>query len=230
VSRILAMSNYYLSLISGKRLRRCYEIAPMRIRQYLHEEINFVKNFVTKETVLELGCGFGRIFPFLHNKVKKIVGIDASADNINLARKLYGNLPNVHFGKMDVQNLTFPDNSFDVILAIQNGLSSFKVDNYKLIIDCVRIIKDQGKIILSSYSDKIWEDRLYWFELHAREGLIGSIDYDLTKNGEIVCKDGFRADTMSENDFKALLKDFEYDFQIIEVDNSSLFCIIDVSK
>jgi 2-polyprenyl-6-hydroxyphenyl methylase/3-demethylubiquinone-9 3-methyltransferase len=131
---------------------------------------------------------------------------------------------------MDVENLTFPDNSFDVILAIQNGLSSFKVDNYKLINDCVRIIKNQGKIILSSYSDKIWEDRLYWFELHAREGLIGSIDYDLTKNGEIVCKDGFRASTMTKVDFENLLKDFDLRYQLIEVDNSSLFCIIDVSK
>ncbi|MEJ2635632.1 MAG: SDR family oxidoreductase [Calditrichia bacterium] len=34
------MTKYYAELLSGKRLQRCYDLAPRRVRQYLTEEID----------------------------------------------------------------------------------------------------------------------------------------------------------------------------------------------
>jgi len=79
-------------------------------------------------------------------------------------------------------------------------------------------------LLISTYSEKIWDERLKWFERQAQEGLIGEIDYGLTKNGKIVCKDGFTAMTYTRDDFINLASGFEIEIEIKEIDDSILFC------
>jgi len=56
------MGNYYGENLSGERLRRCYEIALPRVRQYLEAEIFYVlEQMDGKARILELGCGYGRV-------------------------------------------------------------------------------------------------------------------------------------------------------------------------
>jgi hypothetical protein len=37
-----SMEGYYARGLAGERLRRCYELAPDRVRRYLEAEIRFV--------------------------------------------------------------------------------------------------------------------------------------------------------------------------------------------
>ena len=80
----------------------------------------------------------------------------------------------------------------------------------------------------STYSEKIWPERLLWFELQAKAGLLGEIDYDKTGDGEIVCQDGFTATTITEDQFIELTDSLDAELFITEVDRSSLFCIIEL--
>jgi 2-polyprenyl-6-hydroxyphenyl methylase/3-demethylubiquinone-9 3-methyltransferase len=48
---------------------------------------------------------------------------------------------------------------------------------------------------------------LKWFELQSEVGLLGEIDYEKTKEGVIVCKDGFTATTVGPEDFSKFTKD-----------------------
>ncbi len=118
------------------------------------------------------------------------------------------------------------DASFDVILCVQNGISAFHVDPIALLNETLRICKPGGTILFSSYSEKIWDARLKWFKIQADAGLLGEIDFENTKDGNIVCKDGFTATTLTENDFRKLTEGIESKVEIIEIDNSSLFCQI----
>ena len=79
-------------------------------------------------------------------------------------------------------------------------------------------------VLFSSYSHRFWVERLKWFEIQAKEGLIGEIDYHATGNGVIVCKDGFRATTVDAGRFRSLAAALGLVPNIIEVDGSSLFC------
>ena len=76
----------------------------------------------------------------------------------------------------------------------------------------------------------LFSKRLEWFELQSEHGLIGKIDYEKTKNGTIICEDGFKATTYTAEDFKLLLKPFNIEPKLKEVDNSSLFCKIQILK
>ena len=56
------MHGYYSAKLSGERLQQCYELASARVKQYLEAEIDFVLSRLRpNDSVLELGCGYGRV-------------------------------------------------------------------------------------------------------------------------------------------------------------------------
>ena len=219
------MKSYYSEKLSAGRLQRCYEIAPPRVQQYLAAEIAFVSDRISgNDIVLDLGCGYGRITPRLLEKAKMVVGIDLSEENIRAAHERFKSSPSVVFQVMNAADLQFPENHFDVTICIQNGISAFGIEPGRLLSEALRVTKKTGIVLFSSYSENFWQDRLNWFELQAAEGLIGEIDYQNSGDGIIVCKDGFRAATFSENDFIELAKNFAVETRIYEIDKSSVFC------
>jgi 2-polyprenyl-6-hydroxyphenyl methylase/3-demethylubiquinone-9 3-methyltransferase len=219
--------NYYSNNLNTSKLQRCYEIAPPRIQQFLTAEIDFIlKKLSLNDVVLDLGCGYGRVAIELAKKAKKIIGIDISQDNIELAKNLYQEIDNLEFYKMNAVELNFPADMFDVTLCIQNGISAFKEDTYVLLAEALRVTKKGGVLLFSTYSSKIWQDRLHWFQIQADEKLLGEIDYEQTRDGTIVCKDGFKAMTYSGDEFLELASKFNVETNIYEVDDSVVFCEI----
>jgi len=89
-----------------------------------------------------------------------------------------------------------------------------------------RLLKPNGKALFSTYFPLFWEYRLAWFKGQADKKLLGEIDYDQTKNGVIVCKDGFTAKTFSGEDLAKLGEASCQRYEIKIIDNSSIFLII----
>ena len=219
--------DYYSKKLSANLLKRCYDVANPRISQYLEAEVQYVlDNIEPEDVILELGCGYGRFLSRMTKKTSTIYGIDSSKDSIALAKEYLAEYPGIKLYQMNANSLTFEDNFFDVVIVIQNGISAFKIHPHKLIKECLRVTKNGGKILLSSYSDKIWNARLEWFIRQSNEGLLGEIDFDKTKQGVIICKDGFEARTYTEKDFFALISELNLNATVNEVDDSSIFCTI----
>ena len=225
------MMGYYADKLYGDRLRRCYDLAPPRIQQYLVREMDYVASYIAPgETVLELGCGYGRVMQYLSERSGSVHGIDISVSNIESARLFLHGEDNCHLAVMDATRLAFADHSFDHVVCIQNGISAFHVDQKELIRESIRVAKGDGKIFFSSYSPKIWSHRLKWFELQAGEGLIGEIDRDKTREGVITCRDGFVATTINPEQFRSITKGMPVVIHIEEVDESSLFFVLNPQK
>jgi ubiquinone/menaquinone biosynthesis C-methylase UbiE len=218
------MCGYYSEKLSGERLRRCYEIASPRIQQYLHAEIEFVRNKLNaSDFVIEFGCGYGRVMRRISPDVRDVVGIDTSVESLTLARGELRTLRNYHLIAMDASRCGFRDKTFDMVFCVQNGISAFGVNQPRLISEALRVTRNGGKVLFSSYSEELWNDRLEWFRLQSKYGLIGEIDEEVTKNGIIVCKDGFRATTVSARDFRRLAKSLNVTAKVEETDRSSIF-------
>lgn len=66
--------------------------------------------------VLEVGVGTGKNLRFYSPDVE-VTGIDFSPGMLKKAKRRAQGLPNVTLYEMDVQNLGFPDDSFDTIIA-----------------------------------------------------------------------------------------------------------------
>ena len=221
------MSDYYSDRLSSTRLKQAYEIASPRVKQYFDAEVSHVLEKVRPtDRVLELGCGHGRILPKLAEKAGEVIGIDSSGSSLQFARENIRMVPNCSLCQMNAVKLAFRDKSFDCVVCIQNGISAFHVDQRTLVIESLRITRPGGIVLFSSYSDKFWKNRLEWFEAQSKAGLLGEIDHGKTKDGVIVCTDGFTATTVRGEDFLALTTHLNATARIVEIDESSVFCEI----
>lgn len=219
------MNDYYAEKLSADRLKRVYEMATPRVQQYFEAEVNYVMEKIhNNDSVLDLGCGYGRIIPFLSRRARSVVGIDTSLSSLLMGKEMLSGISNYNLLQMDALHLGFRDNSFDVVVCIQNGISAFHVDQKELMKETIRVTKPGGKILFSSYAEKFWNHRLEWFRLQSEAGLLGEIDYEKTQDGVIVCKDGFTATTASPEQFLSLASKLNVETKITEVDESSLFC------
>lgn len=221
--------NYYKEKLSAERLLKCYEIASPRVKQYLDAEIDYAAGKVEgASSLLELGCGYGRVLKPLSSSVKSIYGIDTSMGSLIYAADYLSDERNVILTQMDASRLAFSDRSFNAVICIQNGISAFKTDRISLIKEAVRVTTKNGIVLFSSYSPNFWNHRLEWFISQSKEGLLGEIDYEKTKNGTVICKDGFTSHTVSREEFSGYCSQLGYIPEIVEIDESSLFCGISI--
>lgn len=225
------MPDYYTQDLFGKNLKKCYDIAPPRVSQYLQAEIDFVIEQVSECSIgLELGCGYGRVLAQVSPVVNFLVGVDTSQKTLHFGKKylhLKG-VSNCVLTAMDASQLGMSSHVYDAVFCIQNGISAFKVNSTHLVEEAVRVTRKGGVILFSSYSPGFWEHRLDWFRLQSEAGLIGEIDEQKTRNGRIVCKDGFKATYITGDQFMKLFSSDKTAVSVIEVDESSVFCVAKV--
>ena len=110
----------------------------------------------------------------------------------------------MHIRQMEADHLEIGDDTFDLVLGVQNSICACKVEPEQLLLEAVRVTKPGGKVILTSYAAQFWPHRLEWFRTQADHGLLGEIDDAATGDGVIMCTDGFRATTFSLDDFRKL--------------------------
>jgi trans-aconitate 2-methyltransferase len=100
------------------------------------------------ETVLDLGCGDGKITAAMAAGLPRgvVVGIDSSDDMIQLAQKTHpaSEFRNLYFQKMDVRELTF-EKRFDI--AFSNAALHWVKDHRTLLRGVKRCLKHPGKLL-----------------------------------------------------------------------------------
>ncbi len=110
---------------------------------YWEEDGKALEKFPTGKdaVVLDIGCGIGETTNAI--KGKKVIGIDLSTTQINLARK--NRKKNTEFMVADAENLKFEDNYFDYIFA--TNILHHVPNPVKALKECRRVLKPNGKII-----------------------------------------------------------------------------------
>ncbi len=104
----------YADKINTKRL-----MSPYAVRRYAHaRQYNSVLNYVESgQRVLDAGCGEGSLSVMIAKKGATITGTDISIPNVEASKK-YAESEGVLavFQTADLENLPFPDNSFDLVV------------------------------------------------------------------------------------------------------------------
>ena len=108
-------------------------------------------NITQSDVVLDAGCGVGGTSIFFAKTVGcKVTGITLSEkQTINAAAfaKLKGVSGITDFQVMDYTNTSFPDNSFDVIVAVESMQSA--VDKTAMILEARRLLRPGGRLLLA---------------------------------------------------------------------------------
>jgi SAM-dependent methyltransferase len=107
-------------------------------------------------SVLDLGCGIGRLAQALAAEVKAIVGVDISGEMIAAARRRCGAIPNVAFLQTSGRDLSsFGEDSFDLVLAadtfpylVQSGMDLVE----RHFAEAARVLRSGGDLLMLNFS------------------------------------------------------------------------------
>ena len=104
--------------------------------------------------VLELGCGTGELWKSnldSINKMKQLIITDFSSDMVETTRAVIGNRDNVNYEIMDIQNISFKNETFDIVIA--NMLLHHVNDIDKAISEVNRVLKKGGIFYCATFGE-----------------------------------------------------------------------------
>jgi ubiquinone/menaquinone biosynthesis C-methylase UbiE len=133
-------ANYYDSFID-KVFRKTYKT----ILENIDSDLNLSHN------VLEIGTGTGIISFSIYSKVSSIIATDISPEMVRVANQklINSKIRNIDFQIQDSYNLTFPDKSFDIVIA--SNLFHLLYEPEKAIKEIKRVMKDNGIFIAPTF-------------------------------------------------------------------------------
>jgi len=137
--------------------------------------------------ILDAGCGAGLPFTKYLSDYFKVIGIDISEKQIELAKK---NVPNTQFLVEDMTELDFPDNFFDGILAIRSIVHVPREEHYGIFRNFYRMLKPNGFVLLSLHNEdhpeifnpNFFEVKMFWsgFDKETNLKMLSEIGFEIT--------------------------------------------------
>jgi len=107
---------------------------------------------LTDKAVLSIGVGSGdELLEILKRHPRKVVGIDVSSKLLDIARARF---PDVEFQKMEMTDLHFPDDSFDLIYS---SLTFHYAKDWDILLSgTYRVLKENGELLFSTHHPVYW--------------------------------------------------------------------------
>ena len=107
-------------------------------------------------TVLDFGCGIGRVAAELSSRVMEVQGIDVSSGMVEAARRRCSGLPNVHFTKGTGRDLReYADESLDVAIAVDTFPYLVRSGSELVsahFAEMRRVLRPRGDLVILNYS------------------------------------------------------------------------------
>lgn len=120
----------------------------------LYTRYRFASEYCRGKDVLEVACGSGQGLGYLAKVAKSLVGGDIDENNLRMASEHYRNR-GLDIRKLDAHRLDFPDASFDVVILFE--AIYYLSDPQKFLLECRRVLRKGGLIIISSVNRE-WKD------------------------------------------------------------------------
>ena len=127
----------------------------------------FMEKLPTNAKVLDAGCGAGIPISQMLSAHFRVIGIDFSEAQIELAKK---HVPNANFVCQDMTKLDFPENSLDGICSYYAIIHIPREEHRPLLTNLYRMLKPKGFALLCLGAEHLIDDieedylgaRMYW--------------------------------------------------------------------
>jgi len=177
------------SYYSQEEVVEHYARASVEVGLWVSEEKIFRKLFSPEDSILELGCGTGRIAIGLFELgYRKVFSTDYSRKMVSRAKSLVQllNYP-VDFGLQDATDLDFADNVFDGAIFGFNGLMQIpgSASRRKAMGEVFRVLRPGSWFVFTAHDRTASENPKFW-KAETRRWQQGKQDPDLEEFGDRV--------------------------------------------
>ena len=126
-----------------------------RIRLEHYHRYAVVLDVVKGKTVLDVACGEGYGSLLMADIAHAVVGVDISDEAVRHATSLYEK-QNLKFVQGSATNLTFPDDSFDVVVSFETIEHLARQE--KMLAEIRRVLRPSGVLIISSPNRPVYSE------------------------------------------------------------------------
>jgi ubiquinone/menaquinone biosynthesis C-methylase UbiE len=123
----------------------------LNMMKWHHTVMSLIDDDLSGKKMLEVGCGNGDFSNYLAlNRNATISGLDFSTESIKIAeekKKVFGAVGS-SFMVGDAQNISLPDNSYDIIVSCE--CLEHVPEPQKMINEIFRLLKPGGKVVLTT--------------------------------------------------------------------------------
>jgi ubiquinone/menaquinone biosynthesis C-methylase UbiE len=148
--------SYANSYSDGSRVSHFFNVRMRRVEELL-------AGAATGSKVLEVGCGPGLMVDYFLQRRADYQGVDLSSGMIAECRAKFKGLPTANFSVGDVQQLDYPDSSFDIVLCL--GVLEYVPSESQAVQEIARVLKPEGTFILSALNKwspfNVWDRLVY---------------------------------------------------------------------
>jgi len=133
---------------------------PNSYRRWFEEEKKYLQKHITKNArVLEVGCGDGRSIKDILDITTDIVGIDHDEKAVADAKNNFKDYKSIKILKANAENLPLENKEFDFVICMTT-FANFADSKQKVLSEMKRVLKDDGFIIISVFSEDAFEERM----------------------------------------------------------------------
>ena len=166
---------YYDESARAEGLARLYD-APTPLGEFYRDRIRRIERLLAgvEGDLLDAGCGTGQMLRHLGESRAldlKLTGLDRSASNLEVARRVVGDASDVRLVVGRIEELPFAAASFDVVLAM--GSLEYVASLEAALAELARVTRPGGLALVTMQSRwspyRLWETAL-WSRIRGREG------------------------------------------------------------
>lgn len=118
-----------------------------------------INNIPSNSKVLDIGCGEGRNMKSILEITPNVYGVDNDAKAVIDAKRNFEDINTVEIFQGEATNLPFEDKTFDVVTFLMI-LPNLNNDKEKALKEALRVLKDDGFVILSTFAETAFEERM----------------------------------------------------------------------
>jgi ubiquinone/menaquinone biosynthesis C-methylase UbiE len=139
--------------------------APPSYQKWFEEENKFLHKEISKNSkVLEVGCGDGRSLFTILDITKEVYGVDHDKKAIEHAKEKFKNVPKSEMVVGEADAIPYENDFFDYVICI-GTFANFGSIKFKVLEEMKRVLKKEGKIIISVFSEDALSERLKVYKL-----------------------------------------------------------------
>ncbi|HAM01688.1 MAG TPA: hypothetical protein DCQ30_05610, partial [Acidimicrobiaceae bacterium] len=114
------------------------------------QDAEWLRSFVTESsTVLDLGCGVGRVALYMAPMCRELCAVDASERMLQLATQRLAGCPNVRLVQSADTQIPVPDDSIDFAYSLLVLQHVEREDAFLLLEELHRVVKPSGRVALT---------------------------------------------------------------------------------